>query len=94
MVNLNNIFNESVDEINKQLPKENKIQKEDDFEILGSNSNFDSMALINFVLLIEEKLKKNNIDNLNLLDFLIDLLMEQKKSYKISDLKEDIQKKI
>ena len=52
------------------------------------------MALINFVLLIEEKLKKNNIDNLNLLDFLIDLLMEQKKSYKISDLKEDIQKKI
>ena len=94
MVNLNDIFNESVDEINKQLPKENKIQKEDDFEILGSNSNFDSMALINFVLLIEEKLKKNNIDNLNLLDFLIDLLMEQKKSYKISDLKEDIQKKI
>lgn len=94
MVNLNNIFNESVDEINKQLPKENKIQKEDDFEILGSNSNFDSMALINFVLLIEEKLKKNNIDNLNLLDFLIDLLMEQKKSYKISDLKKDIQNKI
>ncbi len=94
MVNLNDIFNESVDEINKQLPKESKIQKEDNFEILGSNSNFDSMALINFVLLIEEKLKKNNIDNLNLLDFLIDLLMEQKKSYKISDLKEDIQKKI
>lgn len=94
MVNLDNIFNESVDEINKQLPKGNKIQKEDNFEILGSNSNFDSMALINFVLLIEEKLKKNNINNLNLLDFLIDLLMEQKKSYKISDLKEDIQKKI
>ena len=94
MVDLNNIFNESVEEINKQLPKENKIQKEDNFEILGSQSNFDSMALINFVLLIEEKLKKNNIDNLNLLDFLIDLLMEQKKSYKISDLKADIQKKI
>ena len=94
MVDLNNIFNESVEEINKQLPKENKIQKEDNFEILGSQSNFDSMALINFVLLIEEKLKKNNIDNLNLLDFLIDLLMEQKKSYKISDLKADIKKKI
>ena len=29
---------------------ENNIKQDTDFEILGSNSNFDSMAIINFIL--------------------------------------------
>ena len=51
------IIDESISEINKQLPQENSIDRDIDFEILGSNSNFDSMAIINFILFIEEKIK-------------------------------------
>ena len=92
MNNLNNSIEESVDLINKQLPKDKNISKEEDFEILGKNRNFDSMALINFVLMIEEKLKKEN-SSLNLLNFLMEK-MQTTKSYKISELKQDIEKKI
>ncbi len=92
MNNLNLIIDKSVDAINKQLPKEKKIFKEDDFEILGKKSNFDSMALINFVLIIEENLKKDN-SSLNLLNFLMEK-MKITKSYKISELKKDILEKI
>lgn len=92
MNNLDKIINDSVDSINKQLPKEKNISKVEDFEILGKNSNFDSMALINFVLIVEENLKKEN-SNLNLLNFLMEK-MKTTKSYKISELKKDILKKI
>ena len=92
MNDINNIISESVESINKQLPKDKNISKEEDFEILGKNSNFDSMALINFVLMIEEKLKKDN-SSLNLLNFLIEK-MQTTKSYKINELKKDIKKKL
>ena len=81
MSNLDKTINDSVDTINKQLPKEKNISKEEDFEILGKNSNFDSMALINFVLIIEEKLKKEQ-SSLNLLNFLMEK-MKTTKSYRI-----------
>ena len=50
------------------------------------------MALINFVLIIEENLKKDN-SSLNLLNFLMEK-MKITKSYKISELKKDILEKI
>ena len=50
------------------------------------------MALINFVLIIEEKLKKEQ-SSLNLLNFLMEK-MKTTKSYRISELKKDILKKI
>ena len=49
------------------------------------------MALINFVLLIEDGLKKEKIENKNLLNFLMDKTSSI-KSYNISDFKLDIKK--
>ena len=83
------IIDESVLEINKQLPAENNIKMDTDFEILGSNSNFDSMAIINFILFIEEKIKFKYKKNLNLLNTVMEQ-MDHEKKYKLSDLYNDI----
>ena len=87
------IIDESVLEINKQLPAENNIKPDTDFEILGSNSNFDSMAIINFILFIEEKIKFKYKKNLNLLNSVMEQIDHEKK-YRLSDLYNDIDKKI
>ena len=76
----------------QQLPKKKNISSEEDFEILGSKSNFDSMALINFILIVEEKLKSKK-KNLNLLNYLMEQ-MNSSKSYKISNFIKDIEKKL
>ena len=99
MVNLDKIIRDCIKEINKQLPKNNKASEEKNFQILGPESTFDSMALVNFVLLVEEKLKKENKVNLNLLNFLMDQMWEtsgheQNKGYTISDFTNDIKKKL
>lgn len=93
MIEIKKIIEQAVLEINKQLPKNKNVSSKDNFEILGSKSNFDSMALINFVLIIEEKLKEQNKDNLNLLNFLMEQ-MNENKSYKILEFVKDIEKKI
>ena len=87
------IIDESISEINKQLPHENNIKHDTDFEILGSNSNFDSMAIINFILFIEEKIKSKYKKNLNLLNSIMEQV-EHEKKYKLSDLYKDIDIKI
>ena len=87
------IIDESISEINKQLPQENSIDRDIDFEILGSNSNFDSMSIINFILFIEEKIKFKYKKNLNLLNSIMEKVDHEKK-YKLSDLYKDIDKKI
>ena len=91
MFDLDKIINSSIDEINKQLPSDKKVDKKSNFEIFGPKSKFDSMALINFVLLIEDRLKKEKIENKNLLNFLMDKTSSI-KSYNISDFKLDIKK--
>ena len=85
------IIDESISEINKQLPQENSIDRDIDFEILGSNSNFDSMAIINFILFIEEKIKFKYKKNLNLLNSVMEQIDHEKK-YRLSDLYNDIDK--
>ena len=87
------IIDESVSEINKQLPQENSINHDTDFEILGSKSNFDSMAIINFILFIEEKIKFKYKKNINLLNSIMEQVDHEKK-YKLSDLYKDIDKRI
>ena len=87
------ITEESVDEINKQLAKENKISHDSDFEIFGENSNFDSISLINFIILIEKKIKVKHKKNLNLLNTLMEERLSS-KSYKVSDFIKDIEKKV
>ena len=91
MINLDNIIDSTIEEINKQLPRDKKVDKKSNFEIFGPKSKFDSMALINFVLLIDEKLKKEKIENKNLLNFLMNKTSSV-KSYNISDFKLDIKK--
>ena len=91
-INLDVINNQSIEQINKQLPKNKKILDNNNFEILGTKSSFDSMVLINFVLIIEEKLLKISSKNFNLLNFLTDKMNSVKK-YSIKDFKKDIIKK-
>ncbi len=92
MTEIKKIIKIAIKEINKQLPKKKNILSEEDFEILGSKSNFDSMALINFILIVEEKLKSKK-KNLNLLNYLMEQ-MNSGKSYKISNFIKDIEKKL
>jgi len=87
------IIDSAIGEINKQLPKQNNIMHNTDFEILGPNSNFDSMALINFILLVEQKIKSENKGSLDLLNSIMEQT-DDKKSYKLSDFLDDIDKKM
>ena len=87
------IVEESVHEINKQLAKENNILHDTDFEILGENSSFDSMSLINFIILVEKKIKVKHKQNLNLLNTLMEEGLSN-KSYKVSDFFKDIEEKV
>ena len=87
------IIDSAIGEINKQLPKQNNIMHNTDFEILGPNSNFDSMALINFILLVEQKIKSENKGSLDLLNSIMERT-DDKKSYKLSDFLDDIDKKM
>jgi|TARA_B100000929_G_scaffold188180_1_gene148942 hypothetical protein len=87
------IIDNAIGEINKQLPKQNNIMHDIDFEILGPNSNFDSMALINFILLVEQKIKSENKGSLDLLNSIMERT-DDKKSYKLSDFLDDIDKKM
>ena len=87
------IVEESVHEINKQLAKENNILHDTDFEILGENSSFDSMSLINFIILVERKIKAKHKQNLNLLNTLMEEGLRN-KSYKVSDFFKDIERKV
>ena len=87
------IVEESVYEMNKKLAKENNILHDTDFEILGENSSFDSMSLINFIILVEKKIKVKHKQNLNLLNTLMEEGLSN-KSYKVSDFFKDIERKV
>ena len=87
------IVEESVYEMNKKLAKENNILHGTDFEILGENSSFDSMSLINFIILVEKKIKVKHKQNLNLLNTLMEEGLSN-KSYKVSDFFKDIERKM
>lgn len=93
MIEIKKIIEDAIKEINKQLPNKKNISSKEDFEILGSKSNFDSMALINFILIVEEKLKSKKKGDLNLLNFLMEK-MNNSRSYKISNFIKDVKKKL
>ena len=84
---------ESIHEINKQLSKENNILHDADFEIFGDNSNFDSITLINFISLMEKKIKLKHNKDLNLLNTLMEERLGE-KSYKVSDFYKDIERRV
>lgn len=90
MKNIKKIIKDAIIEINKQLPKNKNVSLKENFQILGPSSKFDSMVLINFILIIEEKLKSGK-KNLNLLE-LIMKKMNNNKIYKLSDFVKDLTK--
>ncbi|PYK45394.1 MAG: hypothetical protein DME46_04360 [Verrucomicrobia bacterium] len=49
------IIYQSLDEVNEQLPNEARIQKSPDAALVGGDGGLDSLGVVNFVALVEEK---------------------------------------
>ena len=72
----------SIKEFNKSQDKF-KIQYIDNFELIGQNSTLDSMAIVNFLMLLEKKLLKDLNIKINLMD---KVFLEKKEKLNIKDL--------
>lgn len=51
------IIYESIDELNSDLDTEYRIQKNEDSVIFGMNSTIDSIGLVNFITIVEQKIE-------------------------------------
>ena len=100
MININlpfyfmhKIIQNSIDDLNKALPKKKKIINEDTFLLIDKKSNLDSIDLVNLFVILEKNLKKEK--NLTLtFDTLIKDIDELKtigtlKSYLYKKIKND-----
>jgi len=67
---------ESIDELNWQLPKEEKLEKSIDTALFGAAGNLDSLGLISLVTTVEQKIEENFSMTVTLLDD-IDALEEE-----------------
>ena len=74
--------NNSITEFNKSQNKF-KIQNIDNFELIGQDSTLDSMAIVNFLMLLEKKLLKDLNIKINLMD---KVFLEKKEKLNIKDL--------
>jgi len=52
---LKTIFS-AVDEVNLQLPQEHRIKKDPQADIYSENGGLDSLGLVNFIVILEEKI--------------------------------------
>jgi len=59
---------ESIDELNWQLPKEEKLEKSIDTALFGAAGNLDSLGLISLVTTVEQKIEENFSMTVILLD--------------------------
>lgn len=50
---------ESIDELNAQLPKEDKFKKSIDTALFGNGGSIDSLGLISLVTTLEQKIEDN-----------------------------------
>ena len=66
---LRTIF-EVVDEVNKMLPEERRLQKLSDTFLAGDRGNLDSLGLINFIVELEGGLQKDFGLTMNLIELL------------------------
>ena len=102
MININlpfyfmhKIIQNSIDDLNKALPKKKKIINEDTFLLIDKKSNLDSIDLVNLFVILEKNLKKKK--NLTLtFDTLLKDIDELKtigtlKSYLYKKIKNDEQ---
>ena len=72
----------SIKEFNKSQDKF-KIQNIDNFELIGRDSTLDSMAIVNFLMLLEKKLLKDLNIKINLMD---KVFLKKKEKLNIKDL--------
>ena len=72
----------SIKEFNKSQDKF-KIQNIDNFELIGRDSTLDSMAIVNFLMLLEKKLLKDLNIEMNLMD---KVFLKKKEKLNIKDL--------
>jgi len=49
----------AIDEINKQLPNENRLDKSLDTVVIGPESKIDSLGIVNLIVTIEENIEEN-----------------------------------
>jgi len=52
------ILFDSIDELNLDLDSEEKILKDENTVVFGENSGLDSIGLVNFITIIEERLEE------------------------------------
>ena len=62
------IINESIDEINDFLPQDNQLSKNEDQLLYGANGFLDSMGIINFCIIVEEKFAEIFSKKISLVD--------------------------
>ena len=72
----------SIKEFNKSQNKF-EIQNIDNFELIGRDSTLDSMAIVNFLMLLEKKLLKDLNIEINLMD---KVFLKKKEKLNIKDL--------
>jgi acyl carrier protein len=68
MIEIKKIIREAAEELNETLPEESKLDLDADEPLFGSNSKLDSLGLINFLIVVEQKLEDINISNANLVE--------------------------
>lgn len=71
------IVDSSVDEYNKQVPKKKRISSSIDAKLFGTGGVLDSLGLVNFIVLLEQKLDEKLNINVTLAD---ERAMSQKNS--------------
>ena len=81
-MDIKEIIDKSIIEFNKSQNKF-QIQNKHNFELIGQNSTLDSMAIINFLMLLEKKLLKDLNIKINLMD---KVFIEKKEKLDIKDL--------
>ena len=60
----------AVEEVNKMLPEDRRLRKLPNTVLLGDRGNLDSLEVINFIVELEGRIKKNFNLTLNLIELL------------------------
>jgi len=61
-------ISEAINELNEQLPKEDKLKKSLDTALMGSGGNLDSLRLVSLVTTVEQKIEDKFGITISLLD--------------------------
>ena len=64
---------EAVDELNEQLPKEERLEKSVDTPLFGDGGRLDSLGLVSLVTTLEQKIEENFGVTATLLEDIADL---------------------